>query len=87
MTNENKVLSEEFAHEIALGSINEITIEYDLSTIAIVGQNMKNVPGVAGKFFDTLGRSGIKIRNEKAGVREVFFAENQGNYSPSQRND
>lgn len=66
-----KVLSEEFAHEIALGSINEITIEYDLSTIAIVGQNMKNVPGVAGKFFDTLGRSGINIRALAQGASET----------------
>ena len=66
-----KVLSEEFAHEIALGSINEITVEYDLSTIAIVGQKMKNVPGVAGKFFDTLGRSGINMRALAQGASET----------------
>ena len=66
-----KVLSEEFAHEIALGSINEITVEYDLSTIAIVGQRMKNVPGVAGKFFDTLGRSGINMRALAQGASET----------------
>ncbi|NLZ96041.1 MAG: bifunctional aspartate kinase/homoserine dehydrogenase I, partial [Bacteroidales bacterium] len=66
-----KVLSEEFAHEIKLGSINEITVEYDLSTIAIVGQNMKNKPGVAGKFFDTLGRSGINIRALAQGASET----------------
>ncbi len=56
-----KVLSKEFAHEIALGSINEIEVEYDLSTIAVVGQNMKHVPGIAGKFFGALGRNGINI--------------------------
>lgn len=56
-----KVLNEEFAHEIAMGSINKIMIEYDLATIAIVGQNMKHVPGIAGKFFEALGRNGISI--------------------------
>ncbi len=56
-----QVLSAEFAHEIAMGSINKIMVEYDLATIAIVGQNMKRVPGIAGKFFGALGRNGISI--------------------------
>ena len=69
--NSQKVLNDEFAHEIAMGSINEITVEYNLSTIAIVGQNMKNVPGVAGKFFDSLGRSGISMRALAQGASET----------------
>lgn len=56
-----KVLRKEFAHEIGMGSINDIIVEYDLATIAIVGQNMKHVPGIAGKFFGALGRNGISI--------------------------
>lgn len=56
-----EVLSKEFAHEITMGSINEIMVEYDLATIAIVGQNMKHVPGIAGKFFGALGRNGISM--------------------------
>ncbi|MFA6837683.1 MAG: bifunctional aspartate kinase/homoserine dehydrogenase I [Dysgonamonadaceae bacterium] len=56
-----KVLSKEFKYEIGMGSINEIIVEYDLATIAIVGQNMKHVPGIAGKFFGALGRNGISI--------------------------
>src|SRR5690554_6754090 len=56
-----KVLNHEFAHEIAMGSINEIIVEYELATIAIVGQNMKHVPGIAGKFFGALGRNGISV--------------------------
>lgn len=56
-----KVLNAEFTHEIAMGSINEIIVEYDLATIAIVGQNMKHVPGIAGKFFGALGRNGISV--------------------------
>ena len=56
-----KVLIHAFAYEIAMGSINEIIVEYDLATIAIVGQNMKHVPGIAGKFFGALGRNGISV--------------------------
>lgn len=56
-----KVLNKEFAHEIAMGSINEIMVEYDLATIAVVGQNMRHVPGISGKFFGALGRNGINI--------------------------
>lgn len=56
-----KVLTEEFSHEIAMGSINDIIVEHDLATIAVVGQNMKHVPGIAGKFFGALGRNGISV--------------------------
>ncbi|MEA4916005.1 bifunctional aspartate kinase/homoserine dehydrogenase I [Proteiniphilum sp.] len=56
-----QVLRKEFAHEIKMGSINDIIVEYDLATIAIVGQNMKHVPGIAAKFFGALGRNGISI--------------------------
>ncbi len=66
-----KALSREFAHEIEMGSINEIGVEYDLSTIAIVGQNMKHVPGIAGKFFGTLGRSGISVVALAQGASET----------------
>jgi aspartokinase/homoserine dehydrogenase 1 len=54
-------LREEFANEIALGEINEIFSEDDLATIAIVGDNMKRTPGIAGKLFGTLGRNGINV--------------------------
>lgn len=55
------VLHKEFAYEIEMGIINEVSVEYDLATIAIVGQNMKHVPGIAGKFFGALGRNGISV--------------------------
>lgn len=33
----------------------------NLATIAIVGENMKHTPGIAGKLFGTLGRNGISV--------------------------
>lgn len=56
-----EVLSAEFAQEITMGEINRIKKEPDLATIAIVGENMKHTPGIAGKLFGTLGRNGINV--------------------------
>jgi aspartokinase/homoserine dehydrogenase 1 len=55
------VLNEEFALERAQGEINDTTVERDLATVAIVGENMKRTPGIAGKLFGTLGRAGISV--------------------------
>jgi aspartokinase/homoserine dehydrogenase 1 len=56
-----KVLNEEFALERAQGEVNDMTAEKDLATVAIVGENMKGTPGIAGKLFGTLGRAGISV--------------------------
>lgn len=56
-----KVLQEEFQTEIQQGEINKIESEDDLVTVAIVGDNMKRTPGIAGKLFGTLGRNGINV--------------------------
>ena len=55
------VLKKEFALELLQGELNDIKAEKDLATLAIVGENMKRTPGIAGKLFGTLGRSGINI--------------------------
>lgn len=56
-----EVLKQEFDEEIQQGEINNIAAEYDLATVAIVGENMKRTPGIAGKLFGTLGRNGINV--------------------------
>ena len=56
-----EVLNTEFAKEIATGEINHVTAEKGLATVAIVGENMKHTPGIAGKLFGTLGRNGINV--------------------------
>ena len=55
------LLNREFSKEIALGAIFPISAEMDLATIAIVGENMKRSPGIAGKLFSVLGRNGINV--------------------------
>lgn len=56
-----KVLREEFANEIRMGELYDVVSVRNLATVAIVGENMKHTPGIAGKLFDTLGRSGINV--------------------------
>lgn len=66
-----EVLNEEFAKEILLGSINPVILEKDLATVAIVGENMKYTPGIAGRLFATLGKSGISVIACAQGASEV----------------
>ena len=55
------LLDAEFAKEIETGAMFPMHAENHLATIAIVGENMKHTPGIAGKLFGTLGRSGISV--------------------------
>ena len=56
-----EVLNEEFCKEIEQGSMYRMTAESGLATVAVVGENMKHTPGIAGKLFGTLGRNGISV--------------------------
>ena len=56
-----EILRREFTKELEFGEINSITAEHDLATIAIVGERMKQTPGIAGKLFRILGQNGINV--------------------------
>ena len=56
-----EVLNAEFAKEIETGAMYPMQVESGLATIAIVGGDVKKTPGIAGKLFGTLGRSGISV--------------------------
>ena len=56
-----ELLSQEFSAEIASGSIDPIRLQYDLAAVAVVGEEMKDHPGAAGRLFTTLGRSGVSV--------------------------
>ena len=66
-----KAIEKEFAAEISSGNIHQVVIEKDLAIIAIVGENMKKSPGIAGKLFNTLGRNGINVRAIAQGASEL----------------
>ncbi|WP_276910781.1 bifunctional aspartate kinase/homoserine dehydrogenase I [Hallella colorans] len=66
-----KVLNKEFKAEIDDGAMVPMQAESNLATIAIVGENMKHTPGIAGKLFGTLGRSGISVIAFAQGASET----------------
>ena len=66
-----QVLNEEFAKEIATGAMHPMIAESGLATVAIVGEKMRHRPGIAGKLFSTLGRSGVSIITIAQGAFET----------------
>lgn len=55
------ILEKEFEHAISLGAIDPVRVDTGLSTVAVVGENIKGNSGVAGKLFSILGRNGINV--------------------------
>lgn len=66
-----ETLEEEFANEIQNGRITEVTIEDSLCVIAVVGENMRATPGIAGKVFQSLGQNGVNISAIAQGSSEL----------------
>ncbi|WP_068471839.1 bifunctional aspartate kinase/homoserine dehydrogenase I [Saccharicrinis aurantiacus] len=66
-----ELLQEEFAAEVALNQINNISVEKDMSVIAIVGENMKHTTGISAKLFNSMGRNGINIFAIAQGASEL----------------
>jgi bifunctional aspartokinase / homoserine dehydrogenase 1 len=66
-----KALNEEFFFEQKLGTIDEIVIDNDYSIVSIVGENMRNRPGISGRLFQALGRNGVNIAAIAQGSSEL----------------
>ncbi|MBK8349480.1 MAG: bifunctional aspartate kinase/homoserine dehydrogenase I [Saprospiraceae bacterium] len=56
-----QAISEEFEKEIEEGLIDAVKAQSDLCVVAIIGEQMKNVPGIAGRLFEGLGKNGINV--------------------------
>jgi len=65
-----QVVKDEFAVELHSGQIQRVDVTEGQSIVALVGDNMAGTPGVAGRFFGTLGRAGINIRAIAQGSSE-----------------
>ncbi len=64
-------LTHEFAEEIKVGSMYPMLVQQGLAAVSIVGENMHNMPGIAGKLFGTLGRNGISVIAFAQGAKET----------------
>jgi bifunctional aspartokinase / homoserine dehydrogenase 1 len=56
-----KALREAFAPEIAEQTVEHVTSNPDIAIVAVVGENMRGIPGVAGRTFTALGRENVNI--------------------------
>lgn len=66
-----KSIEEEFRLEIQTKLVDKVIIERDLSIIAVVGENMKRTPGIAGTCFQALGKNGINVAAIAQGSSEL----------------
>lgn len=69
-THAEEAIKTEFEREIAHEQINKVMVETGLSIVAVVGENMKQTTGVAGKLFTTIGRNGINVAAIAQGASE-----------------
>lgn len=54
-----------------MGEMDDCIVQKNLATVAIVGEGMKDTPGIAGKLFGTLGRAGINIIASAQGASQT----------------
>lgn len=73
------LIENEFELEIRKRFIEPVKVKEQLCLLAIIGENMKNSPGVAGRLFDTLGKNGINLEAIAQGSSElnITFAINK----------
>ena len=64
-------IKEEFLTEIELKKNIKVHVEKELSVIAIVGEQMKNTPGISATLFKSLGRNGISVIATAQGSSEL----------------
>jgi len=67
----SEAIHEEFKVEIDLNNELKVLVEKNLSIIAIVGEKMKNTPGISATLFKALGRNGINVIATAQGSSEL----------------
>jgi len=56
-----KALRAAFANDLVHHDVDHITVNSHIAIVAIVGDKMRGAPGIAGRTFSALGRSGVNI--------------------------
>jgi aspartokinase/homoserine dehydrogenase 1 len=62
---------EEFAYEIQSGQIRPLVVEHNQAIVSVVGESMRNTPGMAGRVFRALGANGVNIAAIAQGSSEL----------------
>ena len=64
------LLRRAFARELEEGQIQGVEIDHDLAILAVVGDGMAGVPGIAAKVFNALGSASVSVRAIAQGASE-----------------
>jgi bifunctional aspartokinase / homoserine dehydrogenase 1 len=56
-----EALRKEFAHDLAHHKVEHVTVLKNIAIVAVVGENMRGTPGVAGRTFATMGRENVNL--------------------------
>jgi bifunctional aspartokinase / homoserine dehydrogenase 1 len=56
-----EALRKEFAQDLAHEKVEHITIDTNIAIVAVVGENMRGTPGIAGRTFNALGRENVNL--------------------------
>jgi aspartokinase/homoserine dehydrogenase 1 len=56
-----EALRKEFAQDLAHQKVEHITVDPNIAIVAVVGENMRGTPGIAGKTFNALGRENVNL--------------------------
>jgi len=56
-----EALRKEFAQDLTHHKVEHITADSNIAIVAVVGENMRGTPGIAGKTFNALGREGVNL--------------------------
>jgi aspartate kinase len=66
-----RAVEKAFELERRVGLMDDPTVEEECAIVAVVGEGMKDQPGIAGKVFGVLGEKGISIRAIAQGSSEL----------------
>ena len=64
-------VGDEFALEIKAGMISPLVVEEDLAIISVVGERMRQTPGMSGRVFTALGSNAINVVAVAQGSSEL----------------
>jgi aspartate kinase len=56
-----QALRDAFAPELAQHTVEHVSVDGNIAVVAVVGENMRGIPGIAGRTFSALGREGVNI--------------------------
>jgi aspartokinase/homoserine dehydrogenase 1 len=65
-----RALRAAFVRELAEGQIQAVEVDADLAILAVVGDGMAGMPGVAAKVFNALGGASVNVRAIAQGASE-----------------